>query len=228
MPEPFEATQRATEPEHKGCLIFEGGLADYLEGQIRPDLARHARECEYCAVMLADLELISTESRTAGLEEGGRGPSPRVWANIRAALESEGYFRDQRGWRERFFSQWWAAPNPVPLAAMAVVLLAAAVFLVYPWTHTNLPLHSAAIAGQQELQQTVAQLEQAYRERATSFEPAVKQGYEKGLESLNASIEAAQSSLDSQPDNDMAREYLLTAYEQKADVLASALEFNGR
>ncbi len=229
MPQPYEATQRAEEPEHAGCLVFEAGLADYLEGEIRPEVVRHSRECEYCAVILADLELVTTESRSSGAEVGAPGPSPRVWANIRATLESEGYFRDRRGWWERFSSPWSHAPSPFPLVGLAVVLLTAALFLVYPLGRTNIPpRYTPTIAGQQELQQAVVQLEQAYRERAASFEPAVKQSYEKGLESLDASIEQAQSSLDAQPENDLAREYLLTAYEQKADVLASALEYNGR
>lgn len=242
MPEQYPALDRTTEANRAGCMTFEAGLAAYLEGEVRPEVVSHARECTYCGVILADLETIMAESRRAGAGAPIEpGPSPRVWANIRATLEAEGYFRDQRAWWERWFPRWSLAPNPVPLAVLGVAVLAGATLLLSPRSShpgysgreqtANLApsaMNMGVISGQQELQQAVRNLEKAYRERAVSFEPAVKLGYEKGLSSLDASIEQAELSVKEHPDNDLARDYLLTAYEQKAEVLATALEFNGR
>ena len=74
----------------------------------------------------------------------------------------------------------------------------------------------------------MAELESSYRVRKVSFEPAVQATYDRGLDSLNASIQECRDSVQREPDNSLAREYLLAAYEQKAQVLTAALEYDGR
>jgi hypothetical protein len=52
--------------------------------------------------------------------------------------------------------------------------------------------------------------------------------YQKRLRSLDNSINECRDSVRRQPADDLAQQYLLTAYAQKAEVLASALEFGNR
>jgi hypothetical protein len=73
---------------------------------------------------------------------------------------------------------------------------------------------------------TVSELENSYQARKTSFEPADQDTYERSLASLNNSIREARASLKEEPENALAREYLTAAYEQKAEVLSAALEYD--
>ena len=76
-------------PKTTACLRFEAELEAYLEGENRPFITGHSRECTFCRVVLADLEEIASAARNLPLEE----PSPAVWANVRAHLEAEGIIR---------------------------------------------------------------------------------------------------------------------------------------
>jgi len=70
------------------CSRFDGELEAYLEGEGRPFIASHARECASCGALLADLQSIREAARVLPLEE----PSRLVWAKLRASLEAEGAF----------------------------------------------------------------------------------------------------------------------------------------
>src|SRR5438034_1140603 len=78
------------------------------------------------------------------------------------------------------------------------------------------------------LAETIKELENSFQARKTSFEPAVEDTYERSLVSLNNSIREARDSVKEEPGNALAREYLVAAYEQKAEVLSAALEYDGR
>ena len=75
------------------CRLFDAQVADYLDGEDRPAVVVHASECAFCAVVLADLRTVISESAALGFEE----PPPRVWANIRAASEVAAVI-DRRNW----------------------------------------------------------------------------------------------------------------------------------
>jgi hypothetical protein len=71
-------------------------------------------------------------------------------------------------------------------------------------------------------------MEASYRASEKSLDPTMQASYQKGLESLNNSIQECQESVKKEPGNTMAREYLATAYQEKAAVLSAALEYDGR
>ncbi len=220
------------------CRLFDAQVADYLDGEDRPAVVVHASECAFCAVVLADLRTVISESAALGFEE----PPPRVWANIRAALEAEGAFREPRG----RWARWVARLTPVPsLAAVGVleslVILALSLSVspgvfgpkTAPAGPTAKPTEEAVASPQVSgediaLAETIKELESSYQARKTSFEPADKDTYEKSLVSLNNSIREARDSVKEEPANALAREYLVAAYEQKAEVLSAALEYDGR
>ena len=59
-----------------------------MEGEARPFITSHARDCASCGALLADLQSIRRAARDLPQEE----PSRAVWANVRARLEAEGAF----------------------------------------------------------------------------------------------------------------------------------------
>jgi chromatin remodeling complex protein RSC6 len=91
-------------------------------------------------------------------------------------------------------------------------------------------LTTSATPGSEDsaLARLVQELESNYRANEASLAPDLKATYEKSLVSLNDSIRECLDSLQHEPRNTLAHEYLLTAYTRKAEILSSALEFEGR
>jgi len=219
------------------CFQFDGELEAYLEGEARPSVVAHARECAFCGALLKDLQQITQMAGEMPLEE----PSPTVWANVRSQLESEGVFRPQQGVWSRFLL-WRPVLHPVPLGALALLmLLGGAISLPPGGTRTSyLPdaVPSAPVAavesstlpvGEEEnLASLVEQLENNFHANEATISPDLKATYEKSLVSLNASIRECLDTLKHEPRSALTHEYLLTAYTRKAEVLSSALEFRGR
>ena len=87
---------------------------------------------------------------------------------------------------------------------------------------------AAATEDDTGLAPVVSSLESSFKANEASMNPDLKAMYEKSLVSLDGSIRECLDSLQHEPGNALAREYLLTAYTRKAEVLSSALEFQGR
>ncbi len=222
----------------EACRRFEEQVADCLDGEDRPAVVAHAKECVFCGVVFEDLRALVSESNALPLLE----PPARVWANIRATLVAEGIIHEpESAWRR------WLAPlapfwRPAPALALAGLVVLAITLIISRQAFVPTPANTASvrpttyqavasprISGEDiALAQTVDGLERDYRSRKTSFEPGVAATYEKGLASLDDSIREARVSVEREPDNSLAREYLLAAYQQKAEVLSAALEYDGR
>lgn len=200
----------------EACRRFEAQLGAYLEGEARPDAARHAAECAYCGALLADLQLIRRVSREFEPQE----PPARLWANVRAALVAEGVIRPRRR-----SAKWQWLLRPAFAAGLAAVLIASVFYLRSGNTPRPRPSppRVAAILDP-SLTQTVDTMELTFRARSTSLDPGMKLAFEKGLNSLDTEIRECRMSLARQPNDALAREYLASAYSEKARVLASALE----
>ncbi len=219
------------------CAQFSTELEAYLEGEARPFIVSHAQECQPCGAMLADLESIREAARSLPQEE----PSRVVWANVRAQLEAEGAFGTPvRGWRQ--ILAWRLFPQPVPLGVLAGLVVLGAVLsmpsrgvqtLGGPQETVSAPA-AAEVAGMIpppediSLAHVVSDLESNFRANEASMTPDLKATYEKSLVSLDGSIRECLDSLHHEPRNTLAHDYLLTAYTRKAEVLSSALEFEGR
>jgi hypothetical protein len=219
------------------CLQFTAELAAYLEGEAHPFVISHSQDCPSCGALLADLQSIRQAARELPWEE----PSRATWANVRARLEAEGAFQERLGgWRQ--ILAWRPMQRAIPLAVVAVALFVGAVLtlpskLVQRWsggdeaknTPTVSQFASAALANEDgALARLVSELESNFRANETSMAPDLKATYEKSLVSLDGSIQECLDSLRYEPRNTLAHDYLLAAYTRKAEVLSSALEFEGR
>jgi hypothetical protein len=218
------------------CREFQANLDDYLEGRGDPRGRAHAGQCSFCGALLADLESLRASAASLPLES----PAPRVWSNIRATLAAEGFFRERESFWKRWFAQSRLASSATPAAAIAL-LVVLAIFITSPGDLRRRaePLSASALvatraapegltAVETNLVRTVEQMENNYRAREASLDPAAQRTYTQGLTSLDNSIRECLVSLHEQPQNALARRYLMEAYTEKADVLASALEYNSR
>jgi hypothetical protein len=221
----------------ESCLRFEADIPAYLEGESRPEFLAHAGECEFCRCTLADIEQIRNLSSKIGLES----PPPAVWNRVRAVLIAEGVITKRR----RFWQRWIPGTtlttlrSAFPLGALAAAALAAVVLIKFPGHAvrpqvSRVPAVRAAVqeymapADAAELKRAIQQLEQAYYANESQLEPSVKETYRKGLASLNYEIRECEVMMQQDPENGLARQYLSTAYTQKAQLLQSALEFDLR
>jgi len=217
-----------------GCYRLERELQDYLEGEDRPFVLAHTLECEFCRVMVEDLEGLRAAVQELPLEE----PSPAVWSNIHAQLATEGYFAEKTSLWD-WLGQLDFLRRPIPVAAFACVVVLGCVLtasrnnpeqdlsLLRPASEGRTAVRSMAfIADSAALEQVVRELEKAFKAREACLAPDVKATYENSLNSLDTSIRECSDSLQREPGNSLAHEYLLAAYSQKAEVLSSALEFD--
>ena len=216
------------------CYRFELELQAYMEGENTPFVPAHARECAFCSVIVEDLEALRSAAREIPLEE----PSPAVWSNIRAQLVEEGALTERASLWD-WFRQLGFLHRPVPVAAFACLVILGC-FVTVPRNYLEqgttsglnaLPaktaIRSMAFIGDSDaLEHVVHELEETFRAREGSLAPDLKATYENSLNSLDASIRECSDSLQREPDNSLAHEYLLAAYSQKAEVLSSALEFD--
>ncbi len=219
-----------------GCQEFHANLTAYLEGEENSGVRLHAEQCSSCGSLLADLEAIRSAAKEWPLES----PPPRVWSNIRATLAQEGVFRERESFWRKWIPQASRLTGAAPLAALAFAMVLAVILVFRGDIHRNVvPTSSPApvaesvvpvgLTGvQANLVRTVQAMEESYKAREGSLDPSAKQIYQAGLTSLNHSIQECLDSLQQQPHNTLVRQYLLQAYAQKAEVLASAMEYGGR
>jgi hypothetical protein len=215
------------------CAQFDAELEDYLEGEAHPFIMAHSQDCTRCGALLTDLQAVREAARDLPEEE----PSRVVWANIRARLEAEGAFVPVSGWRQ--ILAWRVFPHAIPLGVLtALVILGSLVTLrdIQRWGNPQRAADSSAVAsiasalpaGDIALAHLVSDLERSFRANEASMTPDLKATYEKSLVSLDGSIRECLDSLQHEPSNALVHDYLLTAYTRKAEVLSSALEFDGR
>lgn len=230
------AEERLRQGEYSGCREFDANLAAYLDGEQNTAVLLHAEQCVSCSALLSDLEMIRVAAKDLPLES----PSPRVWSNIRATLAQEGLFREREGFWKRWIASASLVPRTAPVAALAFALVLAVIMVfngdvqrtgiqnpsLNKVTSSIVPVGLSSV--QRNLVRTVQAMEENYKAREASLDPSAKQIYQAGLATLDGSIHECLDSLQKQPHNMLVQEYLMQAYSQKAEVLASALEYGGR
>jgi hypothetical protein len=231
------AEERKKETGSFGCPEFDTNLPAFLEGEKSADVRTHAGQCPPCGSLLADIESIRVAARDLPMES----PPPRVWSNIRAALAEEGLIRGRQSFWRRWTSSVSLVPRSAPAAALAFALVLAVIMIfkgdlqkngnrnpaLNPVTISN-TVPVGLLGVQSNLARTVKEMEANYHTYEASLDPSAKRVYQAGLTSLNNSIQECLDSLQKQPHNTLVRDYLMQAYAQKAEVLASAMEYGGR
>jgi hypothetical protein len=212
-----------------------------------PAAQAHLATCLRCRELLADLHSIVAAAHTFPAEVE---PPSRVWISLRSQLVSEGLIREavvlespRRGSR---WSAWLPGFSGLfhgrALATAAVGLLLAAAGIVQlerpaaaPPVAQVLPAPQGAQAAQgapvnDELTDSAAALNEQEHELRTA-QPAgtlasspVDDSLQKDLVTLDAFIAECEHHLKVNPRDQLAREYLARAYQQKAELLSAMLD----
>jgi hypothetical protein len=203
------------------CEEFERVLPE-LEGGHSIEQEAHLRSCSACSDLVSDLNAISQQAR---LLEGSEEPSPGVWNSIEVALRQDGLIGQPE--RERALTLapllGWKLRWLVPLAA---ALLVAFGVLMHERGAVRPPVSVATETTSMQPNETVAMAgdDQQLLNTVAARMPSMRAAYEANLRSVNAYVKDAEQSAQSDPNDEVAQQYLMNAYEQKAMVYEMALD----
>jgi len=193
-----------------------------MEGERLPGAEEHIRSCARCRTLIADLEAIRAAGRVLAVEEVN--PPPRLWLNIRAGLEAEGLIRNP-GWFERLSGLLTEFSRPALAGAYASLLLVGALLLGFQTDFQSnqeqwlTGTQSAAASVNTQLQTVERGSLEAIADH--EHDPAVRASLNQNLAIVDNLISVCEKNMQEDPGNEMARDYLYGAYQQKADLLAT-------
>ena len=210
------------------CSEFAQFLESQPDGPLSNAAAGHLNDCSVCRILWHDLEGI----RTAALDWGADEPlpPPRIWAAVRAQLESEGLIRETApvNWADTFFG--WASRPALAGAYLSLVLIAGSLLGFHSFSFANLgPSDEASLvpvpsAIASDLDRTLDGDLKRVMASIPKEDSSLTTSLQKNLGIVDNLIAVCEKSVREQPDNQMAREYLYGAYQQKAVLLATATD----
>ena len=215
------------------CNELEQILEQHSDGPL-PELANsHMNGCEACRALAADLEAIHIVAAGLGAEE--IAPPEHIWITLRNQLEAEGIIHEpvpvdqsaRHGW-------WFAFQRPALAGAFLSCVLVAAGMISTLGNSTQMAVHPTVPPEHQEAS-VMPSAENVFKEelltvsnRNTAGFPArdaaVSDSIRRNLNIVDNFIAMCEKKVREQPENEMAREYLYGAYEQKAELLATAMD----
>ena len=201
------------------CTEFKNALPEFIDGGAAAQAEGHLKSCAACAGLVADLKEIAGQARLLAASEE---PGQHVWARIAESAELEGLARAQEPAPRR--AHWWGAGQDrwaVPVWAGAVAALLLLAFELNtarqaPMTPATgvAVVQPAALVDDDDLK-----LLAAVEKRS----PSKRAPYKAHLEAVNASIRDAKRSVEQDPANELARERLIQAYDQKSALYEMAM-----
>jgi hypothetical protein len=207
------------------CEEFRQISSEWMEGDRNPAAASHIAACARCSALVNDLEMVRKSAALLPEEE----PSPRVWIAIKSQLEKEGLIRAHRP--EPSVSRWqllgsFGAFRPALAGAYLCLVIGAAVVLGVHMRPNDRAAQQALWL--QRAQSTMTPLAAELTTAETSARPALQDQNSDVTATLNRNlaivdnmISMCEKSVREDPQNEMTRDYLYTAYQQKADILAA-------
>jgi hypothetical protein len=219
-----------------GCNEFLNQVDAWLDGDHAAGARAHLRDCARCRGLVDDLDAIRQGARAWAAEEAE--PPARVWTSLRAQLGQEGLIRsgrDSRRWAAslaRWLEDTFAAvPRPALAGAYLIALIAVGVALVGP---TSKQFNDSRWIERTQFSTSPlsAQLDTAEQSMVSSLsaDSVVTASLHENLAIVDNYIALCEKSVREEPQNEVARDYLFGAYQQKADLLAQITERgdNGR
>jgi hypothetical protein len=216
------------------CEQFERILEQQDDGALPTTALAHVEDCEACRALAADFSAIHDMALELGAE--AIAPPERVWISLRNQLERERLIHGQqeRPQGARHANQgWWAFfLRPAVSGAFLGLVLAAALTMSY-WSNSPRTAAQFSQLTVQEETSPVPSADSVFKEEVLTVgndsipglqrqDTAVTESIRRNLQIVDKFIAMCEKSVREQPDNPMAREYLYGAYQQKAELLATA------
>jgi hypothetical protein len=195
-----------------------------------PEAARdHVAQCSACQHYVADLTTIVAVARQLPSE---LDPPERVWIALRAQLVSEGVILERVNARQESFA-WWQPfadllHNRAFAAAGVGVLILVAVVSQMPKTaapvmETRDDGFSSTVNILRQQEHDLANMQLASTGSASNLS-AVDTSLRQNLQQVDEFIADCERRMKEEPSDELAREYLTHAYQQKAELLSAMLD----
>jgi len=209
------------------CEQFEQTLEQQHDGPLPPPALAHLETCGNCRGLTADFTAIHDLARELGAE--GIAPPERVWISLRNQLEAERIIRGPQTESPRPRLGWWTVfQHPAVAGTFLSLLVIGAAAVSYQGGSPQSVAHQPS---------TVPSAESVFKEEVRTVgsdefpglqrqDAAVTDSIRRNLQVVDNFIEICEKSVSEQPDNEIAREYLYGAYQQKAELLAAAMNRN--
>jgi len=220
-----------------------------------PPVARaHLAECSACQDFFADLTTIQSLAQELPAEAN---PPERLWISLRTQLAAEGIIRESAEfpagapWWQSFAA--WLRPRTLATAGAGIVLFVTAVFLSRNPIPQELPtIANSTVASPATSPLAPPAKDSSVAPRPSPTEEAMANGgvilnqaeldvpnmqlagnatvdasLRDNLRTVNEFIAECQQHLKEHPGDLLAREYLESAYQQKAELLAAMMDSGG-
>jgi hypothetical protein len=213
------------------CQELNQVLERWSPGELTGDAAQHVQTCANCRALVTDLEAIQQAAAVLGQEDLGLAPPERVWVNLRAALEAEGLIREpimvdtpaRTGVLRGF---WTLIPRPALAGAYVAVLLAVGLlFALRNDIFRGKPGDGNDVAQATGVEKQLNAVESnAVQAALPKGDPALAATLRRNLDVVDKFIAVCEKSVREEPQNQLAREYLYGAYQQKAELLSAMID----
>jgi hypothetical protein len=198
--------------EREGCLPV-------------PEAARaHLVGCNSCRNLIADLTAIIA---TAHLLPAEVEPPPRVWTSLRTQLEQEGIIRSATP------HSWWLGfsdffrPRMLATAAVGLLIVAAAALQLQRSPTQPNEARNVYDDLYQDTSLTLDNDEAHLPAMQLAGSSGVDVSLRQNLDIVDKFIIDCEQRIKQQPHDDLAREYLTGAYQQKAELISVMMERGG-
>lgn len=202
-----------------------------------PEATRgHVAGCAACSSLVTDFERIVVAAHEIPAEVE---PPARVWISLRAQLEAEGVIREPQTEVAAESAPWWRGfgqlirGRMLATAAVAILVVAAGIIQMNrkpAVDGTNSASAVAPVVSAEPFAEAATSLDQEEQSLgpiqtvSTASTSAVDNSLRENLVTLNAFIKECRKRLKEDPNDQVARDYLSAAYQQKAEILAAMME----
>jgi hypothetical protein len=201
------------------CEEFELYAVQWMEGERAPEAAEHFQTCTRCSTRMADLELIASAAAT--LPE--LDPPASLWTSLRSKLDEEGLLRTRKSLGDRLREFFPEAPRTA-LATATISALAALLLFLPPSPVPRISTGSSAAWGLTRVHDQLATAEADANRDVRLRDPEVVASYQQNLALVDNLIGECQRQMNEDPNDELARQYLVAAYQQKTDLLSALSE----
>ena len=208
-----------------GCNEFLNQIELWLEGERSIQARAHVRDCQNCRGVIDDLDAIQQTASAWGKIDVE--PAAHVWTSLRAKLEQEGLIHHGRRDSSKGVGAWIqdmlrSIPRPALAGTYLAALILAAAVLIAP--NSKQSDEARWLDGTQiSIKPLTTELDLAEQDTISTlanYNPVVTASLHKNLAIVDNYIALCEKSVHDDPENELARDYLYQAYQQKADLLA--------
>jgi hypothetical protein len=216
---------------HELDLVFEQQGFAPLSAEAREHLA----QCSACKSFVADVTHLVAFAHELPSEVE---PPEHVWLSIQQELVREGTIREfSRGGHAESAAPWWQSlaelfrGRTLAIAGVGMVLVVAAMLVTQKPEVTVLQPHgddygsTVTVLSQQE--HDLANMQLASTGASVGETSAVDISLRQNLQQVDEFIADCERRVKDEPSDDLAREYLTNAYQQKAELLSAMMDRGG-